>query len=94
MSDVVRIGMLGGGTVGQGVARIIRDTADTIERATGHRLESGQAQGHVLHGHTGGQRASRCGHGVAQVVHPRHGQLDCPLPLQGGAAQDRLPTQG
>jgi len=41
MSDVVRIGMLGGGTVGQGVARIIRDTADTIERATGHRLEIG-----------------------------------------------------
>jgi small-conductance mechanosensitive channel len=41
MSDVVRIGMLGGGTVGQGVARIIRETADTIERATGHRLEIG-----------------------------------------------------
>ena len=41
MSDVVRIGMLGGGTVGQGVARIIRDTAHTIERATGHRIEMG-----------------------------------------------------
>ncbi|MFZ4755064.1 MAG: homoserine dehydrogenase [Miltoncostaeaceae bacterium] len=41
MSDIVRIGMLGGGTVGQGVARIIRDTADTIERATGHRIEMG-----------------------------------------------------
>ena len=41
MSDIVRIGMLGGGTVGQGVARIIRDTAHTIERATGHRIEMG-----------------------------------------------------
>ncbi len=39
MSDVVRIGMLGCGTVGQGVLRILSDTSVTIERATGHRLE-------------------------------------------------------
>ncbi|MGB1803592.1 MAG: homoserine dehydrogenase, partial [Miltoncostaeaceae bacterium] len=39
MSDVVRIGMLGCGTVGQGVVRILHETAGTIERATGHRLE-------------------------------------------------------
>ncbi len=39
MSDVVRIGMLGCGTVGQGVVRILNETAGTIERATGHRLE-------------------------------------------------------
>ena len=39
MSDVVRIGMLGCGTVGQGVLRILGETAVTIERATGHRLE-------------------------------------------------------
>ncbi len=38
MSDVVRIGMLGCGTVGQGVLRILGETAVTIERATGHRL--------------------------------------------------------
>jgi len=39
VSDVVRIGMLGCGTVGQGVVRILNETAGTIERATGHRLE-------------------------------------------------------
>lgn len=39
MSDVVRIGMLGCGTVGQGVLRILHETAGTIERATGHRIE-------------------------------------------------------
>lgn len=39
MSDVVRIGMLGCGTVGQGVVGILHETAGTIERATGHRLE-------------------------------------------------------
>ncbi len=39
MSHVVRIGMLGCGTVGQGVLRILHETAGTIERATGHRLE-------------------------------------------------------
>jgi len=39
VSDVVRIGMLGCGTVGQGVLRILSDTSVTIERATGHRLE-------------------------------------------------------
>ncbi|MSO44208.1 MAG: homoserine dehydrogenase [Thermoleophilia bacterium] len=41
MSDVIRIGMLGCGTVGQGVVRILRETGATIERATGHRLEIG-----------------------------------------------------
>ena len=39
MSDVIRIGMLGCGTVGQGVLRILHETAGTIERATGHRIE-------------------------------------------------------
>ncbi len=39
MSDTVRIGMLGCGTVGQGVLRILGETAGTVERATGHRLE-------------------------------------------------------
>jgi homoserine dehydrogenase len=39
VSDVVRIGMLGCGTVGQGVLRILHETAGTIERATGHRIE-------------------------------------------------------
>jgi homoserine dehydrogenase len=39
VSDVIRIGMLGCGTVGQGVVRILNETAGTIERATGHRLE-------------------------------------------------------
>lgn len=41
MSDVVRIGFLGCGTVGQGVVRILADSADTIERATGRRFEIG-----------------------------------------------------
>jgi len=39
VSDVIRIGMLGCGTVGQGVLRILHETAGTIERATGHRIE-------------------------------------------------------
>ncbi|MBM3664481.1 MAG: homoserine dehydrogenase, partial [Actinobacteria bacterium] len=39
MSDVIRIGMLGCGTVGQGVLRILHETSGTIERATGHRIE-------------------------------------------------------
>ncbi|MGA0068532.1 MAG: homoserine dehydrogenase [Miltoncostaeaceae bacterium] len=39
MSDIIRIGMLGCGTVGQGVLRILHETAGTIERATGHRIE-------------------------------------------------------
>jgi len=39
VSDVVRVGMMGCGTVGQGVLRILHETAGTIERATGHRIE-------------------------------------------------------
>jgi len=39
VSDIIRIGMLGCGTVGQGVLRILHETAGTIERATGHRIE-------------------------------------------------------
>jgi homoserine dehydrogenase len=39
VNDVIRIGMLGCGTVGQGVVRMLGETAGTIERATGHRLE-------------------------------------------------------
>lgn len=41
MSDVVRIGFLGCGTVGQGVVRILAETGGTIERATGRRFEIG-----------------------------------------------------
>ena len=37
----VRIGLLGCGTVGQAVVRSLIDGADTIERASGHRLEVG-----------------------------------------------------
>jgi homoserine dehydrogenase len=37
----VRIGMLGCGTVGQAVVRMLSEGGDTIERASGHRLELG-----------------------------------------------------
>jgi homoserine dehydrogenase len=37
----VRIGLLGCGTVGQAVVRSLIEGADTIERASGHRLEVG-----------------------------------------------------
>jgi len=39
MSDVLKIGLIGCGTVGQGVVRIIRNEADEITRKTGVRLE-------------------------------------------------------
>ncbi|MGQ9651768.1 MAG: homoserine dehydrogenase [Phycisphaerae bacterium] len=39
MSDVCRIGLIGCGTVGQGVVRIIQAEAQEIERKTGVRLE-------------------------------------------------------
>ena len=39
MSDVLKIGLIGCGTVGQGVVRIIRNEADEIARKTGVRLE-------------------------------------------------------
>ncbi len=41
MSDVVRIGMLGCGTVGQGVVRILAESSATIDRATGTTFEIG-----------------------------------------------------
>jgi len=41
MSDVVRIGMLGCGTVGQGVVRILAESSATIGRATGITFEIG-----------------------------------------------------
>ncbi len=41
MSDVVRIGMLGCGTVGQGVVRILAESSATIGRATGTTFEIG-----------------------------------------------------
>ena len=37
----VRIGLLGCGTVGQAVVRMLSEGGDTIERASGHRLELG-----------------------------------------------------
>jgi homoserine dehydrogenase len=40
-AEPVRIGLLGCGTVGQAVVRSLIDGADTIERASGHRLEVG-----------------------------------------------------
>ena len=49
MSDVIRIGMLGCGTVGQGVLRILHETAGTIERATGHRIEVARVLVRDLH---------------------------------------------
>lgn len=39
MSDVLKIGLIGCGTVGQGLVRIIRNEADEIARKTGVRLE-------------------------------------------------------
>ncbi len=41
MRDVVRIGMLGCGTVGQGVVRILAESSATIGRATGTTFEIG-----------------------------------------------------
>ncbi len=38
----MRIGLLGCGTVGQGVVRMLQETGPTIERASGHRLEVGR----------------------------------------------------
>ncbi len=37
----VRVGLLGCGTVGQAVVRLLSDGVETIERASGHRLEVG-----------------------------------------------------
>jgi homoserine dehydrogenase len=39
MSDVLKIGLIGCGVVGQGVVRIIQDEADVIAKKTGVRLE-------------------------------------------------------
>ncbi|UCD29290.1 MAG: homoserine dehydrogenase [Planctomycetota bacterium] len=39
MAEVFKIGLIGCGTVGQGVVRIIQDDADEIEKKTGIRLE-------------------------------------------------------
>jgi homoserine dehydrogenase len=41
MGGPVRIGLLGCGTVGQGVVRMLAESRATIERASGHRLELG-----------------------------------------------------
>jgi homoserine dehydrogenase len=41
-AEPVRIGLLGCGTVGRAVVRSLIDGADTIERASGHRLEVGR----------------------------------------------------
>jgi homoserine dehydrogenase len=41
MSDPIRIGLLGCGTVGQAVVRTLSEGGETIERASGHRLEVG-----------------------------------------------------
>lgn len=38
MSDAIRIGLMGLGTVGQGVLRVLRKNADEIERRVGRRL--------------------------------------------------------
>ncbi len=40
-ADSVRIGLLGCGTVGRAVVRMLDEHGDTIERASGHRLEIG-----------------------------------------------------
>ncbi len=42
MGEVFRIGLLGCGTVGQGVVRIVQAEAEEIERKTGVRLELGR----------------------------------------------------
>ncbi|MEW6582760.1 MAG: homoserine dehydrogenase [Actinomycetota bacterium] len=39
--DAVRVGLLGCGTVGQAVVRMLAEQGPTIERASGHRLEIG-----------------------------------------------------
>jgi homoserine dehydrogenase len=49
MGAPVRIGLLGCGTVGQGVVRMLAEQGATIERASGHRLQLGPILVRDLH---------------------------------------------